>query len=77
MKNYNQVYAKNSFEAAILENDIGLFAICNEKNGSFEYWITELYKSGEMPDGLKLYTFRRATGSCFRQGSPSPLPANA
>ena len=32
-------------EKAILENGVGLFAICDEKEGTFEYWIAGPYHS--------------------------------
>lgn len=44
-------------EKAILENGVGLFAICDEKEGSFEYWIAGLYQGGDVPEELKLYIF--------------------
>lgn len=36
-------------EKAVLDNQIGMFAICDEKNGSFDYWIAGLYNGGEVP----------------------------
>ena len=59
-KEYAQKYARlwqtmqpeTAVEAAILENGVGLFAICDEKEGAFEYWIAGLYKGGEVPEGL-------------------------
>ena len=64
-KEYAQKYARlwqtmqpeTAVEQAILENGVGLFAICDEKQGSFEYWIAGLYKGGQVPEGLQLYTF--------------------
>ena len=59
-KEYSQKYARlwqtmqpeTPVEQAILENGIGMFAICDEKEGSFEYWIAGLYKGGQVPEGL-------------------------
>ena len=64
-REYAQKYARlwqtmqpeTPVEEAILENGIGMFAICDEKEGSFEYWIAGLYKGGQVPEGLKFYTF--------------------
>ena len=64
-KEYSQKYARlwqtmqpeTAVETSILENGVGLFAICDEKEGAFEYWIAGLYKGGQLPEGLKLYTF--------------------
>ena len=72
-KEYSQKYAqlwqtmqpKTPTEKAILENGIGMFAICDEKNGYFEYWIAGLYKGGEVPDDLKLYTFSESEWAIF------------
>lgn len=59
-------------EAAILENGVGLFAICDEKEGSFEYWIAGLYKGGEVPEGLKLFTFPESDWAMFSAKGPLP-----
>ena len=64
-KEYSQKYArlwqtmkpKTPTEKAILENGIGMFAICDEKDGYFEYWIAGLYNGGEVPEDFALYTF--------------------
>lgn len=52
-------------EKAVLDNQIGMFAICDEKNGSFDYWIAGLYNGGEVPEGLKLYTFPESDWAMF------------
>src|SRR5574344_1352316 len=72
-KEYSQKYARlwqtmkpeTQDEKAILENSIGMFAICDEKDGFFEYWIAGLYKGGEVPDGFKLYTFPESEWAMF------------
>lgn len=72
-KEYSRKYAKlwqtmtpeNPVEKAILENGIGLYAICDEKEGSFEYWIAGAYKGGKVPEGLKLYTFPASDWAMF------------
>ena len=72
-KEYAQKYARlfqtmvpdTPMEQAILENGIGAFAICDEKEDGFEYWIAGLYKGGEVPEGLKLYTFPESDWAMF------------
>lgn len=59
-------------EKAILENGVGLFAICDEKEGSFEYWIAGRYRGGEVPEGLKLYTFPESDWAMFSAKGPLP-----
>ena len=44
---------------------MGLFAICDEQEGAFEYWIAGLYKGGQVPEGLKLYTFPESDWAMF------------
>ena len=59
-------------EAAILENGIGLFAVCIEKEGAFDYWIAGLYRGGDVPEGLKLYTFPESDWAMFSTKGPLP-----
>lgn len=81
-KEYAQKYARlwqtmqpeTAVEQAILENGVGLFAICDEKQGSFEYWIAGLYKGGQVPEGLQLYTFPESDWAIFT--NKGPLPAS-
>ena len=76
-KEYAQKYARlwqtmqpeTPLEKAILENGVGLFAICDEKEDSFEYWIAGLYKGGE---GLKPYTFPESDWAMFSAKGPLP-----
>ncbi len=56
---------KTAIEKSILENGIGMFAICEDKNGSFNYWIAGLYQGGEVPEGMKLYTFPESDWAVF------------
>ena len=66
---------ETAIEKSILENGIGMFAICEDKNGSFNYWIAGLYQGGEVPEGMKLYTFPESDWAVFSaKGSlPSSL----
>lgn len=81
-REYAQKYARlwrtmqpeTPVERAILENHVGLFAICDEKDGFFEYWIAGPYEGGEVPEGLKLYTFPESDWALF--SAKGPLPAS-
>ena len=72
-REYAQKYARlfetmqpeTEVEKAILENGVGMFAICDEKEGFFEYWIAGLYRGGQVPEGLKLYTFPESDWAMF------------
>jgi len=59
-------------EKAILANGIGLFAICNETADGFEYWIAGLYQGGDVPEGLRLYTFPESEWAKFSAKGPLP-----
>jgi len=52
-------------EAAILENSIGMYAICADAKSSFTYWIAGLYKGGNVPEGLELFTFPAGKWAIF------------
>jgi len=70
---YRQKYARlwqtmkpeTPAEKAILDNGIGMFAICDEKDGYFEYWIAGIYGGGEIPEGMKLFTFPKSEWAVF------------
>lgn len=59
-------------ENAICENGIGMFALCAEKEGCFEYWIAGLYQGGEVPEGMKLYSFPEGDWAMFSAKGPLP-----
>ena len=59
-------------EKAILDNGIGMFAICNDGEGAFEYWIAGLYRGGEVPEGLELFTFPESDWAVFSARGPLP-----
>ena len=81
-KEYAQKYARlwrtmqpeTAVEKALLDNGIGTFAICEEKDGCFEYWIAGLYQGGGVPEGLKLYTFPESDWAVF--SAKGALPAS-
>lgn len=79
-KAYNQKYARlwqtmtpeTAVEKAILDNGIGLFAICNQQGDSFEYWIAGLYQGGAVPEGLELFSFPERDWAVFSAKGPLP-----
>lgn len=84
-KEYSNKYAKlwqtmkpeTPVEKAILKNSVGMFAICDEKDGFFEYWIAGLYNGGDVPEGLKLYTFPESDWAMFSAKGPLPYSLQA
>ena len=79
-KEYAEKYARlwqtmkpeTPVEAAILENEIGKYAICAEGEDSFAYWIAGLYKGGDVPEGLELFTFPESDWAIFTAKGPIP-----
>ena len=63
---------ENAVEKAILENGIGMFAICADSENAFTYWIAGLYKGGEVPGGLELYSFPASEWAVFTTKGPMP-----
>ena len=61
-------------EEAILAHGIGMFAICAEDETGFEYWIAGLYKGGDVPAGLELFTFPASNWAMF--STKGPIPAS-
>ena len=59
-------------EAAILENGIGMYAICDGGDNGPAYWIAGLYRGGEVPDGLELFTFPESDWAVFTEKGPLP-----
>ena len=79
-KEYSAKYAKlwqtmepeNAIEKAIVENGIGMYAICTEAENSFSYWIAGMYQGGDVPDGLELYSFPESNWAVFNTKGPIP-----
>ena len=79
---YSQKYAhlwqtnqpRNAVEKAILDNQIGMYAICADGENGFTYWIAGEYKGGEVPEGLALYTFPESDWALFT--AKGSLPAS-
>ena len=59
-------------EEAILENGIGLFAICVEFENCLDYWIAGLYQGGDVPNGLDLFSFPESRWAIFCTKGPVP-----
>ena len=79
-REYAQKYARlwqtmrpeNPVEAAILLNGIGMFAICDGTEDTFDYWIAGLYRGGDVPEGLKLRTLPESDWAMFSAKGPLP-----
>ena len=79
-KEYAQKYARlfqtgraeTPTEKAILDNGIGMFAICEKKEGGLAYWIAGLYRGGEVPEGLALYPLPESDWAVFSARGPLP-----
>lgn len=62
----------NSLEKAVLDNDIGTFAICSNHKESFQYTIAGLYKGGDVPEGLNLIKYPASKWAVFTTKGPLP-----
>ena len=79
-KEYNIKYARlwqtmkpeTPVEEAILKNGIGMFAICSCNGNGFTYWIAGLYRGGELPEGLELYSLLASEWAVFTTKGPMP-----
>lgn len=63
---------ETAIEVALLENGVGMYAICADSKDSFICWIAGLYKGGDVPEGLELYTFPAGTWAVFTAKGPIP-----
>ncbi len=79
-KEYAEKYARlwqtmqpcSEVEKAILDNQIGMYAICSEGDNGFTYWIAGEYKGGKVPEGLQLFTFPESDWAVFTAKGPLP-----
>ena len=79
-KEYNEKYTRlwqtmkpeAPVEAAILENGIGMYAICAGGEAGFSYWIAGEYTGGDVPEGLELFTFPESDWAVFSAKGPLP-----
>ena len=63
---------ENAVEQAVLDNKIGMYAICVDGDETFTYWIAGPYQGGEVPEGLELYTFPAGKWAIFSAKGPMP-----
>lgn len=64
-KEYMQKYSRlwktgkpeTAEEQAICDNHIGMLALCINSQDGFEYMIAGIYVGGEIPEGMKLFSF--------------------
>ena len=77
---YDERYAKlwrtgepeTPAEHAILDNNVGLFALCIDGKDSFRYMIAGLYEGGTVPEGFELYTLPEGDYAVFTATGPLP-----
>ncbi len=79
-KEYNQKYAhlwqtmtpQTPVEKALLDNVIGTYALCVDREDGFSYWIAGLYQGGDVPAGLELFTCPAGDWAVFQAQGPLP-----
>ena len=84
-KEYNVKYARlwrtmrpeTPVEKALLENKVGMFAICADGENGFTYWIAGLYRGGGVPEGLELFSFPESRWAVFTARGPMPASLQA
>ena len=84
-KEYNEKYARlwqtmtpeTPVEKAILANGIGMYAICADGEKGSTYWIAGLYKGGNVPQGLELFTFPEGDWAVFMAKGSIPQSLQA
>ena len=60
-------------ERAMLENKIGMYALCIDHGRSFTYVIAGLYKGGEVPEGMAVYDLPASEYAVFETQGPLPI----
>jgi len=63
---------KNDVEKAVLENSIGMYAVCINGKKEFEYLIAGVYKGGNVPEGMKVVTYPACDWAVFSIKGPIP-----
>ena len=64
--------SENDEEQAVLENGIGMYALCVNNDNDFQYWIDGEYKGGKVPENLSLFTFPESQWALFSTKGPIP-----
>lgn len=59
-------------ERAVLDNRIGMLALCIEGSGDFEYMIAGVYQGGNVPASMKLYELPESDWVIFSTRGPLP-----
>lgn len=59
-------------EKAVCDNHIGMLALCIDGKDGFEYMICGVYEGGDVPDGMKLYSFPESDWAVFCAKGPLP-----
>ena len=68
---------QTAVERAMLENRIGMYAICADGENGFSYWIAGEYRGGAVPEGLELYTLPAGNWAVFTARGPIPASLQA
>lgn len=69
---------KNDVEKAVLENNVGMFAVCvNNSDKDFEYFIAGLYHGGVVPEGMKIFTYPESDWAVFSTKGAIPASLQA
>ncbi len=63
---------ENPLEKAVLENDVGTFAVCSNRSDVVEYTIAGLYKGGEVPEGMNIIAYPASNWAIFTVKGPLP-----
>ena len=65
---------ENAVEKAILDNGIGMYAICTEGENGFTYWIPVCTGAERYRRDWSYILFRRVTGQFSQQEAPCRIP---
>lgn len=70
---FETMNSENDEEQAVLDNGIGMYALCVNDKNVFQYWITGEYKGGKVPENFSLYTSHESEWLYSPQRVLSPL----
>ena len=57
----------------MLENKIGMYALCIDHGRSFTYVIAGLYQGGDVPEGMEVYDLPASEYAVFETQGPLPI----
>lgn len=69
---FETMNSENDEEQAVLDNGIGMYALCVNDKNVFQYWITGEYKGGKVPENFSLFTFPESQWALFSTKGPIP-----